>query len=52
MYLDFDGDLYGKEACVDWIGHIRNEQKFGSIDLLIEEMEKDKIRAKEILEAN
>ena len=21
--LDFDGDLYGKEDSVDWIGHIR-----------------------------
>ena len=49
--LDFDGDLYGKEASVDWIGHIRDEQKFGSIDLLVEQIAKDKNSAQEILEA-
>jgi riboflavin kinase/FMN adenylyltransferase len=50
--FDFDGDLYGKEAAVDWIGHIRKELKFDSAEALIEEMENDKIRAKEILNAN
>ena len=50
--LNFDGDLYGKEAFVDWIGHIRDEQKFGSIDLLIEQIAKDKNSAVKILEAH
>ena len=50
--LNFDGDLYGKEAFVDWIGHIRDEQKFGSIDLLIKQIAKDKNSAVKILEAH
>lgn len=49
--LDFTGDLYGKEAFVDWVGHIRPEQKFGSIDLLVEQIAKDKKSAQEILAA-
>ena len=32
--LNFDSDFYGKEAAVDWIGHIRKEQKFNSVDVL------------------
>ena len=47
--LDFDGDLYGKEAAVDWVGHIRDEKKFSSIELLIEQISKDKNSASEIL---
>ncbi len=47
--LNFDSDIYGKEAIVDWIGHIRTEQKFSSVDFLIEQIAKDKNSAKEIL---
>lgn len=46
---DFEGDLYGKEVAVDWIGHIRPEAKFDSVDALIEQMNKDTQHAKEIL---
>lgn len=47
--LDFDGDLYGKEVAVDWIKHLRKEEKFDSVDALIEQMVKDKQQAREIL---
>ena len=47
--LDFDGDLYGQEADVDWISYIRDEKKFDSVDALIEQIGKDKIKAIEIL---
>ncbi|MER2089914.1 MAG: bifunctional riboflavin kinase/FAD synthetase [Sporosarcina sp.] len=50
--LDFDGDLYGKEVSVDWIGHIRDEQKFDSVDLLVEQIVNDKKSANEILSAH
>lgn len=48
--MDFDGDLYGKEVAVDWIKHLRKEEKFDSVDDLIAQMVKDKQQAKELLE--
>ena len=47
--LDFDGDLYGKKAMVDWICHIREEKKFDSVEALIEQISNDKDKAREIL---
>ncbi len=47
--FDFDGDLYGKNVIVDWIDHIRAEQKFDSIDMLIKQIAEDKETAKKIL---
>ncbi len=49
--LDFEGDLYGKEVAIDWIGHIRAEKKFDSVDALIEQLKKDAQQAKNILSA-
>lgn len=48
--LDFDGDLYGKEVAVDWIKHLRPEEKFDSVDALIEQMVIDKQQARDTLE--
>ena len=47
--IDFDGDLYDKEVAVEWIEHIRMEEKFDSVDALVEQMVKDKNSAKEML---
>lgn len=47
--FNFEGDLYGKKAIVDWIDHIRPEQRFDSIDLLIKQIAEDKETAKKIL---
>lgn len=49
--IDFEGDLYGKDVTVDWIGYIRPEAKFDSVDALIGQMKKDTQQAKEILAA-
>ncbi len=49
--LDFDGDLYGREMEVEFIERIRDELKFGSLDALKAEMERDKERARAILES-
>ena len=49
--LDFDGDLYGREMEVEFIERIRDELKFGSLDALKAEMQRDKQRAREILQS-
>jgi len=49
--LDFDGDLYGREIEVEFIERIRDELKFESIPLMVAEMERDKARARAILES-
>lgn len=48
--LDFDGDLYGKEVAVDWIKFLRPEEKFDSVDALIDQMVIDKKQARDTLE--
>ncbi|MGV3461473.1 MAG: bifunctional riboflavin kinase/FAD synthetase [Flavobacterium sp.] len=40
-YLDFNGDLYGKELHISVYGKIRDEQKFPSLDALKEQLVKD-----------
>ncbi|WP_252503565.1 bifunctional riboflavin kinase/FAD synthetase [Sporosarcina sp. Marseille-Q4943] len=47
--LDFTSDLYGKEVAVDWIARIRAEQKFNSVDELIDQISKDKETARQLL---
>jgi len=41
-YLNFNSDLYDQEIVVSILHYIRPEQKFKSIDLLKEQLEKDK----------
>ncbi len=41
-YFDFDADLYGQEIKVSMIKYLRQEQKFDSVNLLKEQLEKDK----------
>ena len=50
--LDFDGELYGREMEVEFIERIRDELKFDSLDGLKAEMERDKHRARVILEGS
>jgi len=47
--FDFEGDIYKKEITLKFAGKIRDEQKFESVDMLINQLVKDKIRALEIL---
>lgn len=41
-YFDFDADLYNQKISVSILKKIRSEQKFESVDLLKEQLEKDK----------
>lgn len=47
--FDFKGDLYGAELSVALIEYLRPELKFDSLEALIEQMDKDCARAREIL---
>ncbi|WP_374049137.1 bifunctional riboflavin kinase/FAD synthetase [Neobacillus sp. OS1-32] len=45
--FDFDQDIYGEEAVVEWHLYLRKEQKFSGVDDLIKQIEKDKQNASE-----
>jgi riboflavin kinase / FMN adenylyltransferase len=47
--LDFDGDLYGKTIELEFIGFIRGDRKFDSMDALVAQMYKDVARTRELL---
>jgi riboflavin kinase / FMN adenylyltransferase len=47
--LDFAGDLYGRPMTVEFVERIREERKFDSLALLVEEMQRDVARARAIL---
>ena len=49
--FDFKGDLYGNRLDVAFIGFIRDELKFDSIDALIRQMDDDSTRARAALAA-
>ena len=39
--LDFDGDLYGQPAKVRFVERLRGEQRFDSVDALVEQIGRD-----------
>lgn len=47
--MDFNGDLYGEVARVSFFGFLRGEEKFASLDLLREQMIRDKAEASALL---
>lgn len=49
-YFDFDEDIYNQKIAVSILERLRPEQKFGSVNLLKEQLEKDKKRALELLD--
>src|ERR1700726_494051 len=49
--FDFKGDLYGKTLDVAFIGFIREELKFDSVEALVRQMDDDSTRARERLAA-
>lgn len=39
--IDYHGDLYGKKIRIDFIGRIRKAIKFGGVDELVEQLDRD-----------
>ena len=42
--LDFEGDLYGKSLCVEFVERLRDERTFDNLDALMAQLEADKER--------
>jgi riboflavin kinase/FMN adenylyltransferase len=49
MLFDFSGDLYGKVLTVEFVGFIRPEQKFDSVEALKARMDVDCVEARALL---
>ena len=47
--FDFEGDLYGQELEVEFVGAIRGEEQFDSLDALVAQMKNDETKARAIL---
>ena len=39
--LDTDADLYGQTLRIDFLGRLRGERRFDSVEALIEQMNRD-----------
>ena len=48
--LEFEGDLYGHRARVSFFEHLRDEERFDSLEALIEQMGRDVRRTADILD--
>ncbi|MDP8209007.1 MAG: bifunctional riboflavin kinase/FAD synthetase [Candidatus Electryonea clarkiae] len=46
--FDFDGDLYGKKLIIELISFLRPQKKFGGVEELIQQMDRDKVAAKRV----
>jgi riboflavin kinase / FMN adenylyltransferase len=47
--LDFDGDLYGQELCLEFLERLRGERRFDTAEALIEQMHRDVARTRELV---
>ena len=47
--LDFQGDLYGPKRGVDFVERLRGEERFDGADALIQRMNEDVLRVRELL---
>ncbi|TXM76232.1 bifunctional riboflavin kinase/FAD synthetase [Methylobacterium sp. WL69] len=50
--FDFSGDLYGQAITVEFLGHIRGEERFESAESLVARMDIDAAQARAILAAD
>lgn len=49
--FDFDRDIYGEYIHIDFVAHLRDEEKFDSVDDLVAQMNNDAENARSILAA-
>lgn len=47
--FDFNHDIYSEEVQVDFIGRIRDEMKFEGVEKLIDQLNQDEIKVREII---
>jgi len=47
--LDFDGDLYGQPAKVRFVEWIRGEERFDSVEALVEQIQRDVDQTRKVL---
>ena len=50
--LDFDGDLYGQELCLEFVERLRGERRFDTAEALVEQMHRDVEHARELVSAH
>ena len=50
--LDFDGDLYGKDVTLEFVGRLRDELRFESAEALVTQMHVDVEQARETLKGS
>jgi riboflavin kinase / FMN adenylyltransferase len=50
--LDFDGDLYGEQLCIEFLERLRGERRFASPEALVEQMHRDVERTREVVAAH
>ncbi len=48
--LDFSGDLYGQRVVVEFVRRLRPEQRFGSVDELVRQIQADVQEARRVLD--
>ena len=49
--LDFDGDLYGQDVRLEFVRRLRDEIKYDTMEALLEQVDKDVVETRMILEA-
>jgi riboflavin kinase/FMN adenylyltransferase len=47
--LDFDGDLYGRRLCLEFLERLRGERRFDTPEALVEQMHRDVRRTRELV---
>ena len=47
--FDFSGDLYGKKIQVEFVEKLRDEEKFESLDAMVQQIHRDAAQARKIL---
>jgi riboflavin kinase/FMN adenylyltransferase len=47
--LDFEGDLYGEAARVEFVAHLRGQTRFGSVEDLVDQMARDVATTRRVL---
>jgi len=50
--FDYSGSLYGRELEVEFVAKIRDEEKFASLDALVQQMHQDAAKARQILKVD